>query len=386
MKRLWLLVLAGCAVDPVDTIRTEDYRKHIEYLASPELKGRNNDTPEGAKAAEYVAAEMKRIGLKPGGSDGYFQTFVSDKARGGKVEPFHGRNVLGILEGTDLKNEFVVINAHHDHLGVVKDEIRPGADDNASGVAMILELAEAFAQKPPRRSLLVISFDAEEDGLVGSREFVNSDLFGKYDIVADVCFDLIGGNFYPWETTTIYALGTEYSPEIGEIVRRTPAENLVVRQAGVFLIEQMGFSRSDYGNFRSKKVPFVFFSTGTPWYYHSSHDTPDKINWPKITAAGKYCYRIVADLANAAAKPTFGKRPPPAKSDAQLMRDAVQKALEAPEIAMSDDQRKAGQKQLEALDKILAKPAPVDADANSIQQAMIWLFVVQAGQINRKGK
>lgn len=385
MKHFLLLGIAACA--PQEEFRAEDLKRHIEALASPELTGRNNETPGGDKAAWYVAAEMIKMGLKPGGTDGYFQPFTTDKARGGSVEAFKGRNVLGILEGTDLKDEYVVINAHHDHLGVVKGTIRPGADDNASGVAMILELARSFAKKPPRRSLLVISFDCEEDGLVGSREFVNSDLFGKYTIVADVCFDLIGGNFYPWETTTIYALGSEYSPEIAASVARHSVEGLLVRQAGVYLIEQMGFSRSDYGNFRSKKVPFVFFSTGTPWYYHSAHDTPDKINGPKIAAAAAYCRKIVADLSGADAKPSFGKRPPPAKSDAHMIRDAIAKVLESTtEIVVSDDQKAKGARHVETLDRLLEKSALEDKDAETIQQGMIWLFIVQAGQIKHKGK
>lgn len=387
VKPVALLLLLGCtATAQEDTIKREDLRRHIEYLASPELKGRNNATPEGEKAAQYVADEMKRIGLKPGGTDGYFHRFKTSKARGGDVGAFEGTNVVGILEGTDLKDEYVVLNAHHDHLGEVKGGIRPGADDNASGVAMILELAEAFAGKRPRRSLLVLSFDCEEDGLVGSREFVNSPLFEKYKIVADVCFDLIGGDFYPWENRTIYALGTEYSPEIADLVRKHLREPLSVRQAGVYIIEQMGWSRSDYGNFRTKKVPFVFFTTGTPWYYHSSHDTPDKINWLKIEAAGRYCYAVIRDLADGEKPPSFRKKPPPAKSDAEMMRAAIRKVLDSPdEIKFTPEQAERGKAQIAKLDELLKKEPLDPADETTIQGAMIWLFAVQAGQIKHKG-
>ncbi|MBI2901409.1 MAG: M28 family peptidase [Planctomycetes bacterium] len=391
MKRSWLFLLLGCAAaaqeNPGDGIRAENLRKHVEFLASPELKGRNNQTPEGEKAAQYVADQMKRIGLKPGGKDGYFHRFKTSKARGGDVGGFEGTNVVGLLEGTDLKHEYVVLNAHHDHLGVVKGTVRPGADDNASGVAMILELAAAFAKKPPRRSLLVVSFDCEEDGLVGSREFVAANLYDPATIAADVCFDLIGGDFYPWESKTIYALGTEYSPEIAGTVKRHFRESLQIRQAGVFLIEQMGWARSDYGNFRPKKIPFVFFTTGTPWYYHSAHDTPDKMNWPKMEAAGRYCFDVAAEIANAEKRPTFVSGPVPWRSDAELMRDAIGLVLASPDqIKFTDEQKEKGTKLIASMEDLLKKPALDKGDIPVIQQAMIWLFVVQAGQIKHKGK
>ncbi len=386
MTRFLPLLLVACARDPVDTIRTEDYRRHIEFLASPEMKGRDNDTPEGEKAAQYVADEMKRIGLKPGGKDGYFHRFKTSKARGGEVKEFGGTNVVGLLEGTELKDQYIVVNAHHDHLGMVQDSIRPGADDNASGVAMVLELAEAFAKKRPKRSVLFISFDCEEDGLVGSREFVASGLYDPATIAADFCFDLIGGDFYPWETTTIYALGSEYSPELSATVKAHSLEGLQVRQAGVYLIEPMGFARSDYSNFRAKNVPFVFFSTGTPWYYHSSFDTPDKINWTKITRAGKYCYGVISKVADAEGRPTMRKRPPPSLDDARLMRDAVTKVLESTGIRMSDEQKNRGKKLLEKLEALLKLPELTGQQEEEIRQGMVWLFLVQAKQIESKGK
>ncbi len=388
MNNAWIFVLWGLAQEnPADSIRKEDLRRHIEFLASPELKGRNNQTPEGEKAARYVADEFKKIRLAPGGSEGYFHSFKTSRARGGSVGEFGGTNVLGILEGTDLKHEFVVINAHHDHLGVVNGSVRAGADDNASGVAMVLELAEAFAKKPPRRSLLMVSFDCEEDGLVGSREFVDSKLFASYRIVADVCFDLIGGDFYPWENRTIYALGSEYSAEIAEIVSRYRRDPLQVRQAGAYLIEQMGWARSDYGNFRAKKIPFVFFSTGTPWYYHSSHDTPDKINWEKIELAGRYCYEVVAGIANLEKSPSFRGKPAPSKSDAEMMLSAIEKVLENKgEVVVTDDQREKGKKAADVLRNLLKKPELAASDEYGIQQTMIWLFMVQASQLKHKTK
>ena len=374
------------AQDPVDTIQGDDFRRHIEFLASPELEGRNNGTPGGKKAAEYVAGEMKRIGLQPGGKEGWYHHFRTKRARGGDVAPFTGSNVIGLLKGTDLANEYVVINAHHDHLGMVKGKLRPGADDNASGVAMILELAEAFVKNPPRRSLLFISFDAEEDGLVGSREFVASGIYDPKSIVADVCFDLIGGDFYPTEGNRIFALGSESSPELAEIVGSASRDGLDVARAGIYIIEPFGFSRSDYRWFRDRKIPFVFFSTGTPWYYHSSHDTIDKINWAKIVKAGRFAWHVVNGVANDDKRPTFRPDLLPKRVEAELMKTSIEDAMGHKEIVLDDRLRRQGKGYVEKLGRLLEKETLEKKDRISIQQAMIWLFRVQASQIRWKGK
>jgi len=377
--------LFGCA-GPTDTIRSGDFYRHIEYLSSPELEGRNNGTPGGKKAAEYVVSEMERIGLQPGGKDGWFHHFRTRRARGGDVAPFNGANVIGLLRGTALPDEYIVINAHHDHLGIVKGTLRPGADDNASGVAMILELAEAFIQNPPRRSLLFVSFDAEEDGLVGSREFVASGLYDPKSIVADVCFDLIGGDFYPTEGNRVFALGSESSPELSHIVDTAERGGLDIAKGGAYIIEPFGFSRSDYRAFRDRKIPYVFFSSGTPWYYHSSHDTIDKINWPKIQKVGRYAYHVVKALCDLDSRPTFTRGALPNREEAQLIKESIQAALGHDEVVIGDRLRKQGLGEVAKLDKLLEKEIFEKKDRSVIQKAMIWLFRVQASQIKWKAK
>ena len=253
-----------------DSFAPADFEKHIRFLASDEMKGRENGTAEGRKAAQYVADAFKDRGLKPGGKDGWFQDFT---ARGQE-----GRNVVGLLPGENA-SEYVVVAAHHDGRGVIKDKVQPGADDNASGVAMVLELARSFKDAKPKRSILFISFDCEEKGMLGSREFVKSQLYDTKAIAAMIVFDLIGGDFMEWEKKRIYALGSEYSAELFERIARDAADSrdLEVVRSSVALIEPYpDMARSDYHAFRGKGVPFVFFSTGTPWYYHSEHDTIDR--------------------------------------------------------------------------------------------------------------
>ncbi|HET6890952.1 MAG TPA: M20/M25/M40 family metallo-hydrolase, partial [Pyrinomonadaceae bacterium] len=197
---------------------TDRLRSHVKYLASDELEGRRTGTPGAQRAAQYIAEEFKRLGLRPAmkkagatnekGKSGYLQPFpyVPRELAKENVHGVHGVapvhpavearsstnsspltawNVVGILEGSDplLKNEAIIIGAHYDHLGrggsgsLAQREggIHHGADDNASGVAGIIELARTLTtQRPkPRRTIVFIAFSGEEEGLLGSDYYVN---------------------------------------------------------------------------------------------------------------------------------------------------------------------------------------------------------------------
>src|SRR5690554_3662361 len=146
----------------------EAIHAHISYLASDELTGRDTGTEGINKAATYLSDEFKSYGLKP---------FFSSYRDSFKIESKYGYNVVGFLEGTDekLKDDIFIIGAHYDHIGFsgrgksAKDSIANGANDNASGVATVLELAKYFATHPPKRSIMFVLFSAEEIGLLGSK-------------------------------------------------------------------------------------------------------------------------------------------------------------------------------------------------------------------------
>src|SRR5262245_2830158 len=167
-----VLLVAGCAGqdDPRERLQST-----VKFLASDELKGRRTGTPEGETAARWMAAELEKIGLKK-------VTLQKFRAKG-ETGP-EGLNVIGMIEGAT--DEFVALCCHHDHLGVKEGEIYNGADDNASGCAVLLEVARrcAASAEKPKRGLLFCSFDAEEILLGGSRFFVNSGLVDVSKIVA----------------------------------------------------------------------------------------------------------------------------------------------------------------------------------------------------------
>lgn len=348
-----------------DTFAPGDFEKHVRFLAAPEMKGRDNGTPEGLKAAQYVADQFRDLGLKPGGKEGYFHDFT--------VRDQKGRNVIGLLEG-ERTDQVIVVAAHHDARGVVDGKVQPGADDNASGVAMVIELARSFKGTKPGRTIAFISFDCEEDGFLGSREFVKSGLLDPSTVAAMIVFDLIGGDFLEWEKNRIYALGSEYSAELFARVGKDASEtkDLDVVRGSVALIEPFpDMARSDYHAFRGKGVPFIFFSSGTPWYYHTEHDTIERLNFPKMAKAASFVRRVIVETASDPARPAF-RAPVRVEEDAKTVRDALDR------VAAEKDRMKLTPQQSEsvaALRKDLADP-----DLKKLQKAMMLLFTIARSQ------
>ena len=340
----------------------------VRFLASDELKGRNNGTPEGAIAADYVAKQMQEAGLKPAGENGtWFQAIPNDR----------GRNVIGAFPGNS--GRWIVVGAHHDGLGIRRDKIHNGADDNASGVAVILEAARRL-DEPIRHGILFCSFDAEEDGLVGSSHFVNSGLYPVGTFVAMICLDLVGGSFLPGDENRVFVLGSESSGLLYDWARwmRDRGEPLEVERAGIYMIEPMGpvTARSDYSPFRLKKIPFVFFSTGTPWYYHRPEDDVERLDFAKMGHVASLVVSVIRTIDFP--PPNSGsldwREPvPTGVEDARLLASACRRILEHPAIKASERQRAAVAEAMEAL-------SAEDVEKKTIQNAMMLLFGVAAAQ------
>src|SRR5262249_36264463 len=149
------------------------------------------------RAARYIAQAFERAGLKPAFGNSFFQPIPSKLDDGTNPEgSFLGRNVAGIVPGSDpkLKDEWVLLSAHFDHLGVSNGKLYPGADANASGVAMLLEVAERFAQQKarPRRTLVFVAFDLEEVGLLGSTHFATHTPLPFRGLKAVLTSDMLG--------------------------------------------------------------------------------------------------------------------------------------------------------------------------------------------------
>ena len=238
-------------------------------------------------------------------------------------------NVVGILPGSDptLKNEAIVIGAHYDHLGLGgqgslaarEGQIHHGADDNASGVAGLIELARMLSsQRPkPQRTVIFIAFSGEEEGLIGSSYYVNHPIFPLANTVAMINMDMIGR----LKDTKLIVGGVGTAQEWRPMIDRENTENLTVAStAGVkaaarfsLTLNEDGFGPSDHSSFYSKQVPVLFFWTGTHEDYHKPSDTADKINYEGEARIVSFAANIIRDIDRNGKRPTYAV----AKSESQ---------------------------------------------------------------------
>ncbi len=302
---LLLCLLSGAGRSPGDpaslaTIRASELRAHVEFLASDELEGREAGTEAETVAAAYLASRLRAFGLKPGGDEGgWLQHF----RHGERVM----RNVVGVLEGSDPQRraEVVVLGAHFDHVGRggaqsggmgPRGEIHNGADDNASGTAALLELAEAFAASPPARTLVFAHFSGEEKGLLGSKHYVESPAFPLESTVAMVNLDMVGRSREGY----LFVGGLGTSPSWPAIVARAgDAEKLALETAAG------GRAPSDNTPFYEKGIPCLFLFTNLHEDYHGPGDDAEKLDYAGIERIGRATWRLVAEVANAEGRLPF---------------------------------------------------------------------------------
>jgi len=253
--------------------------KHIQHLADDKMKGRGTGSRENAKAAKYIVRQFKKHKLSPKGTDGYYQSFIAKVRR--VVVPDSLRettNVIGYLDNGAAYT--VVIGAHFDHLGMglqgsskaekPEGQIHNGADDNASGVAGLLELARYFSENGVKEScnFLFIAFAAEELGLLGSRHFVNNPTIPLDKINFMSNMDMIG-RYEAGRGIGIGGYGT--AGEWPDIFKN-------VKSDIKFFTDAAGSGGSDHGSFYAKQIPVLFFHTGGHDDYHKPTDDSEKIN------------------------------------------------------------------------------------------------------------
>jgi Zn-dependent M28 family amino/carboxypeptidase len=281
MKYLIIIILTSITNSIAHTVNPtpEIISKHIRYLASDKMKGRGTGSKENAKAAAYVARNFKKMGLTAKGTHGFFQPFTAKVKR--VVVPDSLRetkNVIGFLDNGAATT--IVIGAHFDHLGMGRQgsskaekpegQIHNGADDNASGVAGLLELVRYFSKNEVKEScnFLFIAFGAEELGLQGSRHFVNNPTIQLEKINFMCNMDMIG-RYNPDRGVGIGGYGT--SDAWREIFKDVKSETK-------FFTDRAGSGGSDHGSFYAKQIPVLFFHTGGHDDYHKPSDDVEKID------------------------------------------------------------------------------------------------------------
>jgi hypothetical protein len=293
--------VAAAAERAAATITAGDLGARIGFLASDALRGRDTPSAGLEAAAAYIASEFATMRLQPAGDSGsYLQRYPFVTTPDDSQTPVEHRppNVVAILQGTDpaLRNTYVVFSAHMDHVGVGApdargDSIYNGADDDASGTATVVELAEAFAALAlrPARSLIFLTVSGEEKGLLGSAWFADNPPVPAEQIVANINIDMIGRNW----PDTVAAIGLGFS-SLGPLALQTARQH---PELGITVVDdawpdERFFFRSDHFNFARKEIPAIFFFSGTHEDYHRPSDHADRIDTEKTARIARLLFHL----------------------------------------------------------------------------------------------
>jgi len=217
------------------------------------------------------------------------------------------KNVVAIVEGTDpgLNKEYITVGAHLDHVSHPTGQVANGADDNASGSAGVLEIAEAVALDPPRRSVVFITYTAEEMGLQGSHYFVNAGPLAREDIKFNVNLDMIGRTMEKnSETRAHYVLGdSRYEAKLVPFI--SGINESTVNCPLIYDFEHPYSGNSDHASYSDKGIPSFFFFSGSHKDLHQPGDDPEKIEYDKAVKLSRLAYLITMELANMDRVPDF---------------------------------------------------------------------------------
>jgi len=312
MKRLLFVAIAialaacGDSQDPrvLEPLTAEGFLEHLEYLADDSLYGRGSATEYELEAARYVADRFEEYGLEPGAGDGYLWTFwLSGVQFQGPVS----RNVIGVIPGRgELASEWVVVGAHYDHIGYRSGgngyEIFNGADDNASGTAMMLELARYLGaiysgtgEDANRRSIMFMAFGSEEIGLVGSNAFCADPTVPMTDIAAMINMDMVGrlsGN-------RLTLNGAFSADEWTQIIIDNNDAGLELAWVNDALLA------SDHRCFYTEQRPMMLFHTGLHEHWHDVDDDVERINLGGMVSVGDLVLGVLHDVATAPERMEF---------------------------------------------------------------------------------
>ncbi len=294
-----------------ETIDQEDLRKLLYVYASDYFQGRDTGS-EGQKRAVNFLKEFyqaRNISAASGTED-YFQK-VELTIRGKEIK---SENVVAIVEGSTIPDEYIVISSHLDHVGMKDGEIYNGADDDGSGTVALLEIAEAFqkaadAGLQPKRSLVFLHVTGEEKGLLGSKYYTDNPLYPIANTVANLNIDMVGRIDPKRDSENrnyIYLIGSDrLSTELHEISEAVNKATTKIELDYTYNAENdpnRFYFRSDHYNFAKNNIPVIFYFNGTHDDYHRPSDTVEKIEYDLLTERAKLIFYTAWEVANRESK------------------------------------------------------------------------------------
>ncbi|MDR2802577.1 MAG: M28 family peptidase [Prevotellaceae bacterium] len=284
------------------SILESDLRQHIQTLAADSMQGRQTGTDAAFMAADYIAGQFEKINLGSPYDSTYFQAFVTNTP---------GVNVVGVIEGSDLKEQALVISAHYDHLGMFDGNIYNGADDNASGVAAMLEIAEAFVAMarnhyPPRRSVVFIAFDAKEQKMAGSAYYVNNPLYPLQRTVANLNIDAVGRveGSPNGQRNYLFLVGANRMSsdlqDISDYVNHVRKINLNLDYTfyNSPTFSEIFYLFSDQYNFGKHQIPVIYYMDGLHDDLNKPTDTEEQIDYKILRDRTQLIFYTAWELAN----------------------------------------------------------------------------------------
>lgn len=307
MRIILVLFLAIMVFSCKETkVKSISMKEDVAVLANDSLNGRKTGSEGEKKAAKYIAKRFEDLGLQPKGTDGYFQKFSYKASKNPHQEAEFtsdkndstetGENVIAYLD--NKAENTVVIGAHYDHLGMggegslyrEGEAIHNGADDNASGVAMMLHLADSLQKKgsPKKNNYLFIAFSGEEEGLLGSNYFVKNPTINTKKVTYMLNMDMVG-RLNSENTLAVYGVGT--SPIFKQAVNANARELKIAEN-------ESGVGPSDHTSFYLADIPVLHFFTGQHEDYHKPSDDAEKVNFEGMKIVSNYIFSIIKDLDN----------------------------------------------------------------------------------------
>lgn len=299
-----------------DSITAKELMENLYVYSSDYFQGRETGSIGQKRAVNFLQNFYRTTGIVgANGTKNYLQPMTLN-IKGEKIET---ENVAAIIKGSEFPDQYIVISAHLDHIGIdSRGEINNGADDDGTGNVALLEIAEAFKSavkdgKGPKRSLIFLHVTGEEKGLLGSKYYTENPLYPINNTITNLNIDMIGrvDSLHFGKPDYLYLIGSNIlSDDLHKISEKVNDEyvgleldyryndlNTLVYELGRY-VKNRYYERSDHYNFAKKNIPVIFYFNGTHKDYHKPTDTPDKINYPLLEKRTKLIFHTAWELAN----------------------------------------------------------------------------------------